>query len=138
MNNKHLSYFLQNSFAAAIGLAVLVGSVIFFFWPQYLAASALGKAVGPLDDVWNMLYFAGGSLTLVGISLISPRLEVGGKMMLGIAFIIQGSAQWAIFGWRAVPGAVVLYAIAAACAARIFVLVRAYRIDREARGASRE
>jgi hypothetical protein len=61
---------------------------------------------------------------------------VGGKLMLGIALIIQGTAQWSIFGRRALPGAIILYAIALACAARIFILLRAYRIDRGSRNGS--
>lgn len=137
--NPRLAYLLQNSFAAAIGFGVLVGAFLFFFWSDLLPQSAVGRAVGPLDDVWNFLYGAGGLLTLIGIGLISPRVEVGGKLMLGIALVIQGTAQWSIYGRRALPGTMVLYAIAAACAARIFVLVRAYKIDRGSRnGSSRE
>ena len=80
----------------AYGLMLAVLSVIaalaFFADPTARERSAVGQAVHPLDDAWNVMYLAGGLLVALGILAVRPRFELAGISLLSAAIVINGLA----------------------------------------------
>lgn len=127
-------YIRQNIFAFWIGIAAIVGSVVYFAIPAALDKSSIGRgSVHGLDYIWNGMYLAAGAFTVYGIWVVSPRSELAGKSLFTAALLVNSITIFSYRGWAGVPQGVILLSLAVACALRASVLIKAYRIDREMR-----
>lgn len=127
-------YVKQNIFAFWLGIAAILGSLVYFAIPEALDKSSIGRgSAHGLDYGWNALYLAAGIFTLLGISIVSPRLELAGMSLFAAALLVNAVTIFAYRGWAGVPQGAILLSLAVACVLRATVLVTAYRIDREMR-----
>lgn len=116
--------FEANAFEALIAFLALLTSVRFFVAPSDLDASAVAQALPPWDHIWNAGYGLGGLAILLGLWKGRSDIEAAGLAFLASACGIQTMALLTIRGPSAAASIGVFGAVALACGARIFLIVR--------------
>lgn len=123
------SYVRSNAFEAFVAFAALVAGIAFVLVPGSIDGSTVARQAGALAGIWGVLYGMGGLVVLVGLWLLSARIEVIGLFLLGAAAAIDGIAlllfQWPV-GIRA---GLVYLAFVAAAATRAYLATRLARSE---------
>jgi hypothetical protein len=90
------AHFLEFLFA----LSMVVRAVIYYAFPETLANTAVGHAIKPADLVWNLLYFVGGTLVMVGLwfdhRMIRGNVQGLRIEVVGLTFAVTAALTEAI------------------------------------------
>lgn len=94
------SYFRSNAFEVFAAFAAVMAGVAFVLVPGAIEGSTVARQAGALSALWGLLYGLGGLVVLVGLWMLSARVEVIGLFLLGAAAAIDGIAlllfQWPV------------------------------------------
>lgn len=113
------AYLEAHVFELLLAALAALAALGFFFQPDELARTAIGRAVHPFDYAWNVLYLTGGVLVTAGLVRPSYRLEVAGLVMLGAAIAGAAAALLAYRGANGLASLAIYTAAAGACFVRI-------------------
>lgn len=122
---RSFRYMMLNCFVVWVALAAIVGGTTFFIDPAVGQDASIHQAVGHLDQAYNLLYLAGGAVTLSGMLAINVRAEIAGLSLLGAALVINSIAIIVIHGGAGVSGGSTVGALGIACIFRLEELWRA-------------
>jgi hypothetical protein len=103
--------------------------VIFVFAPEVIHDSAIGEALPvPLERAWGVAFFAGGALTIAGLSRPHAGLQLAGLAMLGACSLTYALALVVLREWTSVGIIAPLsLGVGIGCLRRAWVIDRASR-----------
>jgi hypothetical protein len=123
------SYIRSNAFEAFVAFAAMMAGIAFLLIPDAIESSTVARNAGALSAIWGWLYGAGGLVVLVGLLVLSVRIEITGLFLLAAAAAIDGIALL-LFQWPVGIRAGLLYlAFVAAAATRAHLAVRLGRSE---------
>lgn len=121
------AYLLGNAFEFFIALSAVLAGVTFFIDPSSLADSSVGQRTQGLAVAWSALYAGGGLAIVTGMVRPVVRLELAGLSLLASAIAINAIAIVAVRQVAGLGTALTYLGLAAACAARGWLLVAMVR-----------
>lgn len=114
----------NNAFEFAVAVFCVAAVPIILLSGHGLRGSAVGHMTASLAPCWLGLFTAGGAGIVLGILLLSPRVEILGLLFFAAAMVTDGVAVLVYSGGSGAAGALTFLALAVASGWRVRVVLR--------------
>lgn len=121
------NYLAGNAFEFGVAVASVIAALVYFVNPHALEQTALGEQAGFLTPLWQVMFFAGGCLVVVGLWQGHAKIELYGLLPFATALVMNSLAVLIARGFVGAVAGLLGFGLFAGCVARLSLLVSAMK-----------